>query len=85
MHCTDLNYGRCGIQWRNALCKVWKLRDGSQRFSIIAECVPLDVALVFRFIKFYRTAALSDNTVANYIANTMIFAYRSIMGQNVTH
>ena len=36
---------------------------------LIAECVPLDVALVFRFIQFYRTAALSDNMVVNYIAN----------------
>ena len=36
------------------------------------------------FIKFYRTVALSDNMVVNYIANT-IFAYRSIMGKNVRH
>ena len=51
----------------------------------IIECVPLDVVLVFRFIKFYRTVALSDNMVVNYIANTMTFAYRSPMGQNVRH
>ena len=50
---------------------------------LIAECVPLDVALVFRFINFYRTVALSDNMVVKYIANTMTFAYRSTMGQNV--
>ena len=33
---------------------------------LIAECVPLDVALVFRFMKFYRIVALSDNMVVNY-------------------
>ena len=37
------------------------------------------------FIKFYRTVALSDNMVVNYIANTMTFAYRSITGKNVRH
>ena len=52
---------------------------------LIAECVPLDVALVFRLIKFYRIVALSDNMVVNYIANTMTFAYRSTMGQNTRH
>ena len=52
---------------------------------LIAECVPLDVALVFRFIKFYRTVALSDNMVFNYIANTIKFAYMPTMGQNVRH
>ena len=49
------------------------------------ECIPLDTALVYRFIKFYRTVALSDNTVVNYIANTNTLAYRSTMGQNVRH
>ena len=72
-----------GIQWR----KVWKLPNGSHGdlLPLIAECVPLYVALVFRFIKFYRTVALSDNMVVNYIANTITFAYRSTMGQNVRH
>ena len=37
------------------------------------------------FIKFYRTVALSDNMVVNYIANTMTFASRFIMGKNVRH
>ena len=75
------------IEWWNALWKVWKLLCGSHRYLIplIAECVPLDVALVFMFIKVYRTAALSDNMVVNYIANTMTFVYRSTMGQNVRH
>ena len=36
---------------------------------LIAECVPLDVDLVFRSIKVYRTVALSDNMVVNYVAN----------------
>ena len=74
-------------QWRNALRKVWKLPCGSHRdvIPLIAECVPLDVALVFTLIKFYRTVALSDNIVDNYIANTMTFAYMSSMGQNVRH
>ena len=40
---------------------------------------------VYRFIQFCRTVALSDNMVVNYIANTMTFAYRSIMGKNVRH
>ena len=61
------------IQWRNALHKVWTLPYGSNinLIPLIAECAPLDVALVFRFIKFYRTVALSDNNimVVNYIAN----------------
>ena len=47
--------------------------------------MPLDVALVYMLITFYRTVALSDNMVVNYIANTMIFAYRSTLGQNVRH
>ena len=56
------------IQWHNVLCKVWKLPYGSHRdlIPLFAECVPLDVALVFSFIKFYRTVALSDNMVVNY-------------------
>ena len=36
-------------------------------------------------MKFYRTVALSDNMVVNYIANTMTFAYMSTMGQNARH
>ena len=66
------------IQWRNALCKVWEQPYSSHRdlIKLFAECVTLDVVLVCRFIKFYRTVALSDNTVVNYIANTMTFAYR---------
>ena len=53
------------IQWRNALRKVWKLPYGSHGvlISLLAECIPLDVALVYRFIMFYRTVALSDNMV----------------------
>ena len=96
MHCTDLNYDRCGMivltrcahsARRNALRKVWKLPYASHRdlVPLIAECVPIDVALVFRFMKFYRTVSLSDNMIVNYIANTMTFAYRSTMGQNVRH
>ena len=66
------------IQWRNALRKVWKQPCGSHRYLVplIAECVLLCVALVFRFIKFYRTVAFSDNMVVNCIANTMTFAYK---------
>ena len=52
---------------------------------LIAECIPLDVALVYSFIMFYRTVALSDNMVVNYTTNTMTFTYRSTMGQNVRH
>ena len=52
---------------------------------LIAECIPLDVALVFMFIKFYRTVTLSDNMVVNYIANAMTFACKSTMGHNVRH
>ena len=66
----------------------WKLTyDGTHRYLIplIAECMPLDVALAYRFIKFYRTVALSDNMVVNYIVNTITFAYRSTLGQNVRH
>ena len=39
-------------QWRNALRKVWNLPYGSHfdLIPLIAECVPLDVALVFRYI-----------------------------------
>ena len=29
---------------------------------LIAECTPLDVALVFRFIKFYRTVLFCQTT-----------------------
>ena len=47
--------------------------------------MPLDVALAYRFIKFYRTVALSDNMVVTYIANTIKFAYRSTIGKNVRH
>ena len=91
VYLRQLNYthliNKMCIQWRNALRKVWKLPYASHRdlVPLIAECVPLDVALVFRFIKFYRTVALSDNMDVNYIANTMTFAYRSTMGQNVRH
>ena len=51
----------------------WKLPYDSHRdlLPLIAECVHLDVALVFRFIKFYITVTLSDNMVVNYIANTI--------------
>ena len=64
--------------------KVWNLPYGSHTdlIPLIAECVPLDVALVFRF---YRTVALSDNMVVTYIANTTAFVYKSTMGQNVRY
>ena len=52
---------------------------------LIAECVPLDVALVCRFMKYYITVALSDNMVVNFIANTMTFVYRSTISQNKRH
>ena len=69
------------------MSKVWKLPYGSHRdlVPLIAECVPLDVALVFRFIKSYITIALSGNMAVNCIANTITFAYRSTMGQNVRY
>ena len=75
------------IQWHNALRKVWKLPYGSHRdlIPLIAECIHLDVALVYRFIKVNRTVALSGNMVVNYIANTMIFVYSSTMCQHVRH
>ena len=65
----------------------WTNHYGSHRdlIPLIAESKPLDVALVYKFIKFYKTVALSDNMVVNYIGNTKTFAYRSIMGQNVRH
>ena len=46
------------------------------KIQLIAEFMHLDVALVFRF-------SFSDNMVVTYIANTMTFAYRSTMSQNV--
>ena len=75
------------IEWRNSLRKVWKLPYCSHRdlIPLIPECISLDVTLVYRFIKFYRTVALSDNMVVNCIANAMTFAYRSTMGQNDRH
>ena len=65
-----------GLVW-----KVWKLPYGSHRDLI--PLIALDAALVYRCIKFYRTVALSDNMVINYIANIMIFVYRSIMGKTL--
>ena len=58
---------KMSIQWRNALRKVWKLLYCSHRdlIPLTAECEPLDVVLVFRFIKFYRTVVLSDNMVVD--------------------
>ena len=62
----DLNYGRCGLTvlTRCAYSGIMLCaRCGSYEMvrrdliPLIAECVPLDVALVFRFIKFYRTVA----------------------------
>ena len=41
--------------------------------------------MVYRFIQFYRTVALLDNMIVNYIANTMTFDYWSTMGKNVRH
>ena len=75
------------IQWCNALRKVWKLPYGSHRdlIPLIAECVTLDVALVFRLIQFCRTVALSDNMIVNHIANTITFVYRSTVDQHVRH
>ena len=48
---------------------------------LIAECIHLHVAFDFRLTKFYRTVALSDNMVVNFIGNTMIIT----RGQNATH
>ena len=61
------------IHWGNALRKVWKVQNSSHRdfIPLIAEYIPLDVALVYRFMTFYRTVALSDNMVVNYIADTI--------------
>ena len=75
------------IQWRNALRKVWKLPYDSHRdvIPLITQCVPIDVALVYGFITFYRTVALSDNMVVNYKANTITFADRFTMDENVSH
>ena len=48
------------IKWRNALRQIWKVQYGSHRdfIKLIAECVSLDVALVFRFIKFLQKSSL---------------------------
>ena len=70
------------IQWRNALRKIWKLPYGSHRdlIPLIAECIPLDVVLAFRYVKFYRKLDLPDNMVVTFIGNTMTFTYRFSMG-----
>ena len=53
------------IQWRNTLRKAWKLPYGSHRdlIPLNTECIPLDVALVYSLIKFYRTVPFSDNSI----------------------
>ena len=84
VHCTDLNYGHCGmtVLTRCAYSGVMLcVRYGSYhmvrtKIQLIAECMRLDVALVFRF-------SFSDNMVVTYIANTKTFAYRSTICQNV--
>ena len=55
-----------GIQRLHALCKTWKPYSSHKYLiPLLAECVPLDVALMFRFIHIYRTVALSDNMIVN--------------------
>ena len=75
------------VQWRNALRKIWNLprQSHSDLIPLIADCVPLDLALVFRFLKFYRTVVQSKNVVIKSIAESMTFEYRSTMGQNVRY
>ena len=94
VHCTDHNYGHSGMTvltrcaYGDVMLYVrYGIYHGSHRdlVPLIAECIPSVVALVYRFIMFYRTVALSDNMVVNYIANAMIFVDRSTTGQNVRH
>ena len=69
-------------QWRNALQKVHKLHwfVKTNVIPLIAECVPIDVALIFRLIKFHRSVAFSDNTVVNNITNTINRLYVDFTG-----
>ena len=42
---------------------------------IIADKLPLDVALDLRFVELYRSCIRSDNNIVSYIANINAFAY----------
>ena len=72
--------------WFNALRTVRKLSHDSHRdlISLTGGCIPLDLCLVFRCIKLYTIAVLSDNMVVNSIKKTTC-PYMYTMGQNVRH
>ena len=72
-------------KWRTALRRIWHLPYATHcaLVPLIAECIPRDVSLDIRFIKFYRNASRSDNDVIKYLANRAILSYESPMGTNI--
>lgn len=75
------------VQWRNAMRKVWRVPRNTHcdLVPLIAGTVPLELSLVFRFIKFYKSLFLSENDTVNMVTRVAIETHRSVIGKNIRY
>ncbi|CAL4096751.1 unnamed protein product [Meganyctiphanes norvegica] len=76
---------KISVKWRIALRRIWNLQYNTHcdLLPLIASQAPIDIQLKCRFLKFYRSAINSENTLIKYLSNRMTCAYKSTMSNNL--
>ncbi len=52
---------------------------------LVANNMPLDVKLDFKYIGFYKSIATSENIILRYTAKCKLYDYSSTLGRNMTY
>ena len=76
---------KISIRWRMALRRIWNLPYNTHcdLLPLISSQAPIEIQLKCRFLKFYRSLLVSDNSLIRYMSRLMTFSSNSIMGSNL--
>ena len=69
------HFDKISVAWQKAIRKVWKLPYQSHRSLLPFLCVSnmhIKTQLILRFIKFYLSMFVNDNTIVNYFAKRAV-------------
>ena len=67
--------------------RIWRFPRDSHCdiIPLITDVIPIELSLVCRFIKFFRTLLNSKNDTVRYICRTQCHGFSSVMGKNIRH
>ena len=74
------------VKWRTAIRRLWNLprKAHCNMLPLISEQYPIDISLISRFCKFFKSIIDSKNQTLSYVAKMQSENCRSVLGQNIS-